>query len=151
MEWSGFARTLSQKNGFNFALPSDSPFSLVSLPREERRWLCEPSEGFPALPDFGGRGGGTPIFGGGGGLGAGGLGGGGGGGLGGGGAAFPGGSGNCAPGAPFIASDSCPSEMGRLLTLNFFLLEFPKPWDVCEEPERLNIQPVRDTSTIDFY
>lgn len=166
MDWSGLARTLSQKNGFNFAFwPSDSLVSLVSSPTEERPRLCGPrSEVLPELPGFGGLGGGgRPTFGGGGALGAGALGAGGGGGFGGGGADFPGGavdnpcggavlpggSGNGAwlsPDAPFIASDSCPSAsevpdlMGKLLTLDeelkSFLLEFAKSWEVCEEPER---------------
>lgn len=66
IEWSGFARTLSQKNGFNLAL--GAPASSPSAEAEDDGWWGPWVEGRGGLkPEVGGRGGGTPPTGGGGG------------------------------------------------------------------------------------
>lgn len=105
IEWSGFAATLSQKNGFNFVFgASESTVWSFPSPEEECPRLCG-ARGGGFFKGFGGLGGVRPIFGGGGGAGAG-AGGldGGGGGPGGGGATFPGGSGNAAVPLPDAAN-----------------------------------------------
>lgn len=82
MEWSGFARTLSQKNGFNLAL--GTPDSSISSSPEAKGFGGR--GGFAPLgANGGGRGGAIPLLGGGGGRGPAlpGAGGGGGGGPGG--------------------------------------------------------------------
>lgn len=82
MEWSGFARTLSQKNGFNLALGTPDS-SISSSPKP--KGLGGRGGFAPLCANGGGRGGAIPLLGGGGGRGPAlpGIGGGGGGGPGG--------------------------------------------------------------------
>lgn len=153
IEWSGLARTLSQKNGFNLVLgASDSSESSLVSPVEVRRWWGPRGEGFAGIGGLGGR---RPTLGGGGGAGAAGFGGGGGGPGGGGGggsaaaaaAVLPGGSGKAifpsvsawasvdwdsASEESQLASNELPTVEGDLKSL---LHGLPMVWDFSEEPE----------------